>query len=94
MVPKLNEGNLLKKLQDQDWVRSKFVPLLVLLGERCENDLHQTNRTGTFDAIKYRQGWFDGIHTLYSMINGITTSNQEVPSRMGQLASILGLGRK
>ena len=73
-------------------MRNKFIPLLQSFGERAEYELYQTNRTGTIEQIKYRQGGFDGIHTLYSMINGMTNLNQEIPSRMGQLASILGFG--
>ena len=94
MVQKLDEMSLLRKFGSPEWCRNKLLPILILLGERSESELHEACRVGTIDQIKYKQGKFDEIHTLYSMINGATNPNQTPPSRTGQFLSMFGLGGK
>lgn len=76
-----------------EYVETTFFPAYERALVRALHELHKANRDGDFPEIKYRQGWFDGVHEIMSLLGGLRLNKSEKPIEPGLRARILGLGR-
>ena len=84
---------LQNKIQmEPHWILDVYIPALEKNIERHHSQLHQANRSGTFDEIRLKQGCLDGAAEALALICGLRVSETNTPVAPGLLARILSFG--
>lgn len=86
----VKEWFCIKAQNDPAFLAAVYLPALEKAAEQYHAQLHEANRKGTLDQIKFSQGLLDGVEAALKIISGIKlASESKRPPEQGSIARMV-----